>query len=110
MAVSQKLGSDTRVVMFLRMSNGGELTPELEAEIRRRLRTEGSPRHVPAIIVHGRYDMLCPVEGAVVLADAWPEAMLTIVPDAGHSAFEPGTRRALVAATDRFRNLEEQGR
>jgi len=54
--------------------------------------------------------MLCPVEGAVVLADAWPEAMLTIVPDAGHSAFEPGTRRALVAATDRFRNLEEQGR
>ncbi|HKZ73436.1 MAG TPA: prolyl aminopeptidase [Steroidobacteraceae bacterium] len=67
-------------------------------------------RHVPAIMVHGRYDMLCPVEGAVVLADAWPEAMLTIVPDAGHSAFEPGTRRALVAATDRFRNLEEQGR
>jgi acetoacetyl-CoA synthetase len=49
-AVSQRLGSETRAVMFLRISDGAELTPELEAEIRRRLRTEGSPRHVPAII------------------------------------------------------------
>jgi len=62
-------------------------------------------RHVPGVIVHGRYDMLCPVEAAVALAAAWPEAQLTIVPDAGHSALEPGTRRQLVAATDRFRDL-----
>ena len=62
-------------------------------------------RHVPAVIVHGRYDMLCPVEAAVALAAAWPEAKLAIVPDAGHSALEPGTRRQLVAATDCFREL-----
>ena len=62
-------------------------------------------RHVPGVIVHGRYDMLCPVEAAVALAAAWPEAKLSIVPDAGHSALEPGTRRQLVAATDHFRDL-----
>jgi len=62
-------------------------------------------RHVPGVIVHGRYDMLCPVEAAVSLAATWPEAKLLIVPDAGHSALEPGTRRQLVTATDRFRDL-----
>jgi proline iminopeptidase len=60
-------------------------------------------RHVPAVIVHGRYDMSCPVEGAVALAAAWPEATLSIVPDAGHSATEPGVRQNLVAAADRIR-------
>lgn len=49
-AVAQRQGSDTRVVLFLRMAEGAELTPELEAEMRRRLRTEESPRHVPAVI------------------------------------------------------------
>jgi proline iminopeptidase len=63
-------------------------------------------RHVPGVIVHGRYDMLCPVEGAVALATAWPEAMLSIVADAGHSALEPATRRQLVAATNRFRTQD----
>jgi proline iminopeptidase len=64
-------------------------------------------RHVPAEIVHGRYDMLCPVEGAFALAAAWPEAALSIIPDAGHSAFEPGIRRRLVAATNRFREIDD---
>ncbi len=64
-------------------------------------------RHVPAVIVHGRYDMLCPVDGAIALAEAWPEATLAIAPDAGHSALEPATRRLLVAATDRFRSLDD---
>ena len=64
-------------------------------------------RHVPGVIVHGRYDMLCPVEGALELAKAWPEAQLHIVPDAGHAATEPGIRRQLVAATDRFRDLKD---
>ncbi|HEY4369612.1 MAG TPA: prolyl aminopeptidase [Steroidobacteraceae bacterium] len=62
-------------------------------------------RDVPCSIIHGRYDMLCPVDGAVELANAWTGASLTIVPDAGHSAFEPGIRRELVMATDRFRYL-----
>lgn len=60
-------------------------------------------RHLPAAIVQGRYDMVCPPTTACELAQAWPSAMLTIVPDAGHSAMETGTRTALVAAVDRFR-------
>lgn len=64
-------------------------------------------RHVPAVIVHGRYDMLCPADGAVALAQAWPEAAFTMVPDAGHAATEPGIRRCLIEATDRFRALDD---
>ncbi|MBW4023446.1 MAG: prolyl aminopeptidase [Proteobacteria bacterium] len=62
----------------------------------------GRIRHIPAEIVQGRYDMVCPPQSAFELADAWTEARLTIVPDAGHSALEPGTRAALLAALDRF--------
>jgi proline iminopeptidase len=58
---------------------------------------------LPAEIVQGRYDMICPPRTAFDLAAAWPSARLTIVPDAGHSALEPGVRRALVAAVERFR-------
>lgn len=57
---------------------------------------------IPGVIVHGRYDAVCPVEQAVLLHRAWPEAELRIVPDAGHSAAEPGIAQELVAATDRF--------
>lgn len=49
-AVAQRQGSDTRVVLFVRMAEGSEMTAELDTEIRRRLRTEESPRHVPSII------------------------------------------------------------
>jgi proline iminopeptidase len=59
-------------------------------------------RHIPAIIVQGRYDVVCPMRSAWDLHKAWPEATLRIVPDAGHSAFEPGISRELVLATDRF--------
>ena len=61
-------------------------------------------RHVPAEIVQGRYDMICPPVSAFDLAAAWPAARLSVIPDAGHSALEPGIRRALVAAVERFRN------
>jgi len=60
--------------------------------------------HIPAEIVQGRYDMICPPRTAFELAAAWRSARLTIVPDAGHSALEPGIRRALVAAVERFRH------
>jgi proline iminopeptidase len=60
-------------------------------------------RQIPGVIVQGRYDVVCPMETAWALHRRWPEAELVIVPDAGHSAFEPGIARALVAATDRFR-------
>ena len=59
-------------------------------------------RHIPAVIVQGRYDVVCPMRSAWDLHRAWPEAALHVVQDAGHSAFEPGITHELVEATDRF--------
>ncbi len=59
---------------------------------------------VPGIIVQGRYDIVCPAVSADDLHHAWPQAAYEIVTDAGHSAFEPGIRSRLVAATETFRN------
>jgi len=55
---------------------------------------------IPGTIVHGRYDMVCPLENAWALSQAWPQAQLRIVADAGHSATEPATVDALIQATD----------
>ncbi|MFO0576640.1 MAG: prolyl aminopeptidase [Polyangia bacterium] len=62
-------------------------------------------RHIPTVIVQGRYDIVCPMENAWMLHRAWPEADFRVVPDAGHSATEPGTAHELVTATDRMRGL-----
>lgn len=59
--------------------------------------------HVPTTIVHGRYDVICPVRNAWNLHQRLPKSKLVVVPDAGHSAFEPGIVSALVQATDDFR-------
>lgn len=61
-------------------------------------------RHIPATIVQGRYDVVCPARSAWDLHRVWPEADLRIVADAGHSAFEPGNTHELVLATDRYRS------
>jgi proline iminopeptidase len=61
----------------------------------------GRIRHLPAVIVQGRYDMVCPIRSADELTRAWPEAEYVIVRDAGHSAMEPGIREQLVLATER---------
>ncbi len=60
-------------------------------------------RHLPATIVQGRYDMVCPIETADAIAQAWPEATYDVIPDAGHSALEPGTRIALLRAVERLK-------
>ena len=62
----------------------------------------GRLRQIPSVIIQGRYDVVCPMHSAWQLHRAWPEAELIVIPDAGHSAFEPGTLAALVDATDRF--------
>lgn len=62
-------------------------------------------RHIPGVIVHGRYDVVCPVKNAWDLYRAWPEAQLNIIPDAGHSAWEAGILDKLVEATDTFKEL-----
>ena len=59
-------------------------------------------RNIPAVIVQGRYDVVCPAVSAWELGQAWPEADLRIVPDAGHAAFEPGNVHELIMATDKF--------
>ena len=63
----------------------------------------GAVRDIPAVIVQGRYDMVCPIVTADKLAAAWPKAEYVIVPDAGHSAMEPGIRTALVEATEELK-------
>jgi len=65
----------------------------------------GKIRHIPATIVQGRYDVVCPARTAWELHRAWPESELRIVHDAGHSATEPGTISALVEATDKFKTV-----
>ena len=57
---------------------------------------------IPGLIVHGRYDVVCPVDQAFALHKAWPEAELQIIPASGHSAGEPAIADALLAATDYF--------
>ncbi|HRP68195.1 MAG TPA: prolyl aminopeptidase [Turneriella sp.] len=58
--------------------------------------------HLSADIIHGRYDVVCPVKNAFDLKEKLPKAKLTVVADAGHAAFEPGIRTALLDATDAF--------
>jgi proline iminopeptidase len=59
-------------------------------------------RHLPTVIVQGRYDVVCPMVTAWELHQALPEADFVLVPDAGHSMTEPGIRTALLEASDRF--------
>ena len=60
-------------------------------------------KRIPGVIVQGRYDIVCPAVSADDLHRAWPEAEYTVVADAGHSAFEPGIRSRLLAATEHFK-------
>lgn len=62
-------------------------------------------RHIPAVIVQGRYDVVCPMITAWMLHRRWPEADFHVIPDAGHAASEKGTTDQLVQATDRFADL-----
>lgn len=57
-------------------------------------------RHIPSVIVHGRYDMVCPLDNALALSNAWPEADLRIIRDAGHSASEPAIVDALIRGVE----------
>ncbi len=57
-------------------------------------------KDIPGTIVHGRYDMVCPVNQAFALSEAWPEARLKVIADAGHSSGEPGITDALITATE----------
>lgn len=60
---------------------------------------------IPGIIVHGRYDVVCPIENAFELHWAWPQSQLRIIPDCGHAAGEPGITNALIKSTDEIARL-----
>jgi proline iminopeptidase len=100
-----KYGGDEFAQAFARIEchyfvNGGffERPDQLLADIDR-------IRHIPAVIVQGRYDVVCPMTTAWDLHRRWPEADFQLVPDAGHAATEPGIADRLVTATDRFAAL-----
>ncbi len=95
-------GEDSFALAFARIENhyfvhGGFFDADDQL-----LRESYGLRTIPAVIVQGRYDVVCPARSAWDLHRAWPEADLRIVADAGHSAFEPGITHELVEATDRF--------
>jgi len=83
------------------MANGGFLADD------QLIRDLGRIAHLPAVIVQGRYDVICPPLSAYRLHQAWPGSRLRMIPDAGHGALEIGIARALVGATEQFKR---QGR
>ncbi|MEM8548396.1 MAG: prolyl aminopeptidase [Pseudomonadota bacterium] len=99
--VTQSFGETRHALAMARIEchyfmNGGFMAPNQLLDNIDRV------RNIPAVIVQGRYDVVCPPVTAWMLHKAWPEARFELVPDAGHSAFEPGNASALVTATDRF--------
>lgn len=98
----QRFEEDEHALAFARIEahyfhNRGFFEPEDQL-----LRDVSHIRHIPAVIVQGRYDVVCPMDSAWALHRVWPEAEFILVPDGGHSAFDAPITRALVAATDRF--------
>ena len=102
----ERTGTDDFAVAFARIEchyfvNGGFFDDPEQL-----LENVDTIRNIPAFIVQGRYDVVCPMISAWELHRAWPEAQFEIVGDAGHSATEPGIVDQLVRATDRFADLD----
>lgn len=95
-------GEDNFALAFARIENHYFVNHGFLAE-GQLLRDVDRIRHIPTVIVQGRYDVVCPMDSAWALHRAFPEADLRVVGDAGHSAMEPGILHELVEATDRFR-------
>lgn len=100
--LKEKFGESEFAAAFARIechyfTNRGFFEPEDQL-----LRNADRIRHIPTVIVQGRYDVVCPMVSAWELHRAFPESELIVVPDAGHSMSEPGIRTALLDATDRF--------
>jgi proline iminopeptidase len=98
-----RFGAESFALAFARIECHYFVNKGFFRKDRQLLEDVGKIRQIPAVIVQGRYDVVCPMESAWALHRAWPEAQLVVVPDAGHSANEPGIAKALVEATDKFR-------
>lgn len=92
--------SDSQVALALARIENHYFVNHCFFEENQLLAGAGGLKDIPGVIVHGRYDIVCPVAQAWALHQAWPESELKIIGDAGHAATEPGIRRALVAATN----------
>jgi proline iminopeptidase len=97
-----RVGEDRFALAFARIECHYFVTRAFSAATRSSSTTPRCCATSPGVIVQGRYDVVCPMDSAWRLHRAWPEAQLVVVPDAGHSANEPGITRALVDATDAF--------
>jgi proline iminopeptidase len=102
-ALIDKTAGDEFAIAFARIECHYFVNTAWIDEERDLVRNVAKIRSIPAVIVQGRYDVVCPMETAWALHRAWPEADLRVVDDAGHSATEPGNMHELVEATDRFR-------
>ncbi len=65
-------------------------------------------QNIPGVIVQGRYDVVCPATSAWELHKAWPLSQLHLIPDAGHSVWEPGILDKILEATDAFKALPKE--
>jgi len=102
-ALIDKTAGDEFAIAFARIECHYFVNTAWIDEERDLVRNVAKIRSIPAVIVQGRYDVVCPMETAWALHRAWPEADLRVLDDAGHSATEPGNMHELVEATDRFR-------
>ena len=96
-----EFGEDQYAIAFARIEthyfvNGGWFE---EGQL---LRDAYKLKDIPGVIIHGRYDMPCPLKYAWQLSKAWPKADFRIVEAAGHAVSEPGILDQLIRATDRF--------
>ncbi len=103
-AMQQKFGEDQFAMAFARIESHYFVHRGFLESEDQLLRQVNRIRHLPAVIVQGRYDVVCPMVTAWELHQAWPEAELIVVPDAGHSMTEPGIQTALLNASDRWRS------
>lgn len=104
-AFAASFGADATTLAFARIEAHYFVNKGFFEHDDQLLRDVAKIRRIPGTIVQGRYDVVCPIMSAHDLHAAWPESELIVVPDAGHSAFEPGISRALVATTDRYAKL-----
>lgn len=101
--------SDPHVALSLARIEAHYFVNDIFLEPNQILRDVHRLRDIPGIIVHGRYDIVCPFENAWDLHRAWPESKLEIIPDAGHSASEPGIVNALIQATHDMHQRHDRG-
>ena len=100
-ALTSQHGGDDFALAFARIENH-YFTHSGWLEEGQLLRDAHKLRGIPGLIVHGRYDMPCPLRTAWDLARAWPDADFHIVEGAGHAFSEPGILDRLIRATDKF--------